>query len=138
MHDASRNACPLCCGRLWRRRFVVAARRQALAEEAIADEARQNELCTTGSLHDQVGDYPQAELANLRNQLVWSSEPELRRWMRDSRLDGFGKVVKAVTPDESEKMAVLLELRDQAWPAATNLERLARSATGQLSASTAS
>ena len=110
----------------------------AWVEVHIPDEARQNELCATGGLPDRVDDYPQAELANLRNQLVWSSEPELRRWIRESRLDGFGKVVKAVTPDEADKMAVLLDLRDRAWPAAANLERLARSATGHLSASTAS
>lgn len=97
----------------------------AWVEVHIADEARQNELCATCGLPDQVADYPQAELANLRNQLVWSSEPELRRWIRDSRLDGFGKVVRAVTPDETEKMAVLLALRDRAWSAAANLQRLA-------------
>ena len=100
----------------------------AWVEVHIADEARQNELCATCGLPDQVADYPEAELANLRNQLVWSSEPELRRWIRDSRLDGFGKVVRAVTPDETEKMAVLLALRDGAWPAAANLQMLVRQA----------
>lgn len=97
----------------------------AWVEVHIGDEARRNDLCATCGLPDTVGDYPRAELANLRNQLVWSSEPELRRWIRDSRLDGFGKVVRAVTPDETDKIAVLAALRDQAWPAAANLQRLA-------------
>lgn len=97
----------------------------AWVEIHIGDEARRNELCTPCPLPDGVGDYPQTELANLRNQLVWSSEPELRRWIRDSRLDGFGKVVRTVKPDETDKMAVLTTLRDQAWPAAANLQRLA-------------
>lgn len=100
----------------------------AWVEVHIADEARRNELCATCSLPDKVADYPAAELANLRNQLVWSSEPELRRWIRESRLDGFAKVVRAVTPDETEKMAVLLALRDRAWPAAANLQMLVRQA----------
>jgi hypothetical protein len=97
----------------------------AWVEVHIGDEARRNELCATCPLPDTVADYPQTELANLRNQLVWSSEPELRRWIRDSRLDGFGKVARAVTPDQTDRMAVLTALRDRAWPAAANLQRLA-------------
>ncbi len=97
----------------------------AWIEVHIADEARRNELCTPCPLPDTVADYPQTELANLRNQLIWSSEPELRRWIRDSRLDGFGKVARAVTPDQTDRMAVLTALRDRAWPAAANLQRLA-------------
>jgi len=97
----------------------------AWVEVHIEDEARRNELCTPCPLPDTVEDYPQTELANLRNQLVWSSEPELRRWIRDSRLDGFGKVARAVTPDQTDRMAVLTALRDRAWPAAANLQRLA-------------
>ena len=97
----------------------------AWVEVHVGDEARRNELCATCGLPDTIAEYPRTELANLRNQLVWSSEPELRRWIRESRLDGFGKVVRAVTPDETDKMAVLAALRDQAWPAAANLQRLA-------------
>jgi hypothetical protein len=97
----------------------------AWVEVHIGDEARRNELCTPCPLPDAVGDYPETELANLRNQLIWSSEPELRRWIRDSRLDGFGKVARAVTPDQTDRMAVLTALRDRAWPAAANLQRLA-------------
>ncbi len=97
----------------------------AWVEVHVGDEARRNELCTPCPLPDAVGDYPETELANLRNQLIWSSEPELRRWIRDSRLDGFGKVARAVTPDQTDRMAVLTALRDRAWPAAANLQRLA-------------
>ncbi|MFO0413459.1 MAG: NAD(P)/FAD-dependent oxidoreductase, partial [bacterium] len=97
----------------------------AWVEVHIGDQARRNELCTPCPLPDAVGDYPETELANLRNQLIWSSEPELRRWIRDSRLDGFGKVARAVTPDQTDRMAVLTALRDRAWPAAANLQRLA-------------
>ena len=97
----------------------------AWVEVHVGDEARRNELCTPCPLPDAVGDYPETELANLRNQLIWSSEPELRRWIRDSRLDGFGKVARAVTPDQTDRMAVHTALRDRAWPAAANLQRLA-------------
>ena len=51
-------------------------------------------------------------------------DPALRRWIRSSRLDGFGKVVDAVRPDETDKLAVLARLRNAAMPAAANLRRL--------------
>lgn len=103
----------------------------AWVEVHIADEVRRNELCTPCGPPDGVADYPRTELANLRNQLVWSGEPELRRWIRDCRLDGFGKVVRAVTPDQTDRTAVLTALRDHAWPAAANLQRLAGLTPGE-------
>jgi len=64
-------------------------------------------------------------LANFRNEMAWSRDPVLRGWIRASRLDGFGKIVDAVPPDDVEKMAVLARIRDAAMPAAKNLRRLA-------------
>jgi len=97
----------------------------AWVEAHIDDETRQNALCTPLVFPNDARDYPQAELANLRIQAAWATEPALRRWIRDSRLDGFGKVVEAVTPDETDKLAVLGRLRAAMRPAMANLERLA-------------
>lgn len=100
----------------------------AWVEAHIEDESRKNALCPPLTFPDQPRDYPQAELANLRIQAVWATEPDLRRWIRDSRLDGFGKVVDGVQPGETEKLAVLGRLRAAMRPAMENLERLARQA----------
>lgn len=100
----------------------------AWVEAHIDDEARKNALCTPLVFPDDPRDYPQAELANLRIQAVWATEPALRRWIRDSRLDGFGKVVDEVRPDETDKLAVLGRLRAAMRPAMANLERLADAA----------
>ena len=97
----------------------------AWVEAHIDDDARKNALCAPLVFPDDARDYPQAELANLRVQAVWATEPGLRRWIRDSRLDGFGKVVEAVHPDETDRMAVLGRLRAAMRPAVANLERLA-------------
>jgi hypothetical protein len=88
------------------------------------DEAR-NALCATVPFPDRPEDYPRTVLANLRNEMAWGKDQTLRAWIRSSRLDGFGKIVDAVRPDDAEKMAVLARIRDAAMPAAVNLRRLA-------------
>jgi hypothetical protein len=101
----------------------------AWVEVHIEDDARKNALCPPLVFPNAASDYPQAELANLHCQAVWATEPDLRHWIRDSRLDGFGKVVDGVTPDETDKMAVLLALRNGLRPALANLQVLATQAT---------
>jgi hypothetical protein len=101
----------------------------AWVEAHIEDDARKNALCPPLVFPNHTRDYPQAELANLRCQAAWSTEPDLRAWIRDSRLDGFGKVVDGVTPDETDKMAVLLALRNGLRPALANLQVLAAQAS---------
>ena len=97
----------------------------AWLEVHVDDQDRRNALCTPGVLPDTVGDYPKSELSNLQAQAAWASEPALRRWVRDSRLDGFGRVVEGVSPDEADKMAVLGRMRAAIRPAMANLARLA-------------
>ena len=88
------------------------------------DEAR-NAMAGVVPFPDRPEDYPRTVLANLRNEAAWSRDQAMRSWIRSSRLDGFGKVVDAVRPDEVDKLAVLARLRDAAMPAAVNLKRLA-------------
>jgi len=97
----------------------------AWVEVHVDEDARRNALCPPLIFPSDALDYPQAELANLRVQAVWASEPRLRQWIRDSRLDGFGKVVDGIAPDDAERMAVLRRLRDTMRPAVANLARLA-------------
>lgn len=96
----------------------------AYVEARYGDDGTRNALCATVPFPDRPEDYPRTVLANLRNEAAWSKDPTLRSWIRSSRLDGFGKVVDAVRPDEPEKMAVLSRIRDAAMPAAANLRRL--------------
>lgn len=88
------------------------------------DEAR-NALCSVVPFPDRPEDYPRTVLANLRNEAAWAKDAALKSWIRSSRLDGFGKVVDAVRPDDAEKIAVLGRIRDAAGPAALNLRKLA-------------
>lgn len=87
------------------------------------DEAR-NAACRPVPFPDRPEDWPRTVLANLRNEGAWAKDPGLRSWIRSSRLDGFGRVVDAVGPDDVEKMAVLARIRAATTGAAIGLRRL--------------
>jgi uncharacterized protein (DUF362 family) len=61
---------------------------------------------------------------SLMNQFKWSQDKSLRQWMRQSRLDAFGKMVAEVDRSDAPKMAVLDRLRANTIAAMANLPRL--------------
>ena len=64
-------------------------------------------------------------LVNMQNQHQWGQDKTLRSWIRDCRLDGFGKLMASADPADTEKMSILLRLKDQAAAAVGNLRKLA-------------
>jgi hypothetical protein len=92
------------------------------------DDAAKNRLCTTVPFPWTVDDYPAALLANLGNQLRWSQDKALRAWIRDSRLDGFGRLIASVDPQDAPRQAILARYRAQAGAALANLATLAAAA----------
>lgn len=96
----------------------------AYVEANYEDDATKNGLCGSIPLPRTLDLYPRAVLGNMMNQLAWSREPKLRDWIRESRLDGFGKVIAAVDPTDLAKMLVLKKFRSFAMPAAANLTKL--------------
>ncbi|GHE07184.1 NAD(P)-binding protein [Klenkia taihuensis] len=89
------------------------------------DEQLQNDLCTPVPFPHALDDYPATMLATMLNQHRWSQHPELRRWIRASRLDGFGAVIAGADRDDPAQQAVLARLRQHAPAAVANLSRLA-------------
>lgn len=96
----------------------------AYVEANYEDDATKNGLCGSIPLPRTLDLYPRAVLGNMMNQMAWSREPKLRDWIRESRLDGFGKVIAAVDPTDLAKMLVLKKFRSFAMPAAANLTKL--------------
>ncbi|MDZ7626796.1 MAG: NAD(P)-binding protein [Parvularculaceae bacterium] len=96
----------------------------AFLEAAYDDDAQKNALCNAVPLPDTLDQYLIATLANLGNQLAWSQDKRVRRWIYESRLDGFGKVIGAVSPDDADKQAVIARLKANAMRAAMNLQTL--------------
>jgi hypothetical protein len=84
-----------------------------------------NELCRTVPFPHELHQYLHCNLANMANQFRWGQDKALSRWIRDCRLDGFGKVIAAIAPDDTDKLAVLSRIRAAAMPAMANLQRLA-------------
>lgn len=96
----------------------------AFIEAAYEDDAQKNALCAAVPLPDTLDQYLKATLTNLQNQLAWSQDKRVRRWIYESRLDGFGKVVAGVSPDDADKQAVIARLKANAMRAAMNLQSL--------------
>lgn len=101
----------------------------AFVEARDGDDAERNRLCRTVPFPWTLGEYPAALLAHLSNQHAWSQDKALRAWMRECRLDGFGRLIAAIQPDDAPKQAILGRLREHAPRAAHNLARLAASAS---------
>ena len=96
----------------------------AYVEANYEDDTTKNGLCGSIPLPRTLDLYPRAVLGNMMNQLAWSQDPKLRDWIRESRLDGFGKVIAAVDPTDMAKVAILKKFRQFSMPAAANLTKL--------------
>lgn len=71
-----------------------------------------------------VGGFIQSTMVSLANQMRWNQDKTLRNWMRESRLDGFGKMTASVDPGDAEKLAILGALRQQMAAAVGNANKL--------------
>jgi hypothetical protein len=98
----------------------------AYVEAHYPDDASKNALCTTVPFPATLADFPRCNLANMMNQFAWMQDKQLSRWIRDCRLDGFGKVIAAISPDDQEKQAVMQNFRRHAVAAFGNLQKLSQ------------
>ena len=96
----------------------------AFIEANYEDDATKNSLGQPVPLPDGIDTYPRANLVNMMNQFQWSQRPELQEWTVKARLDGFGKTLFSVAPDDTEKQATLQRFRDNAQAAIANLPKL--------------
>ncbi|MEL6792029.1 MAG: NAD(P)/FAD-dependent oxidoreductase [Pseudomonadota bacterium] len=81
------------------------------------DEKAKNRLSSPAPLPDKATDWIKVNVATMMNQFNWSQDKALRTWMTSNRLDGFSKVARSVDPEDAEKMAILMKMRDAAKPA---------------------
>jgi NAD(P)-binding Rossmann-like domain len=97
----------------------------AYVEANYEDDETKNRLCQTVPFPHTIEGYIPCNIANMMNQMQWMQDAALGKWIRESRLDGFGKVIAAVGSNDAEKQAILLKLRNNAMGAMMNLQRLA-------------
>ncbi len=96
----------------------------AYVEAHYDGDAEKNRLCGSVPFPHTLDDYPRSMMANMLNQFHWGQDKALRTWIRESRLDGFGKLMVGIDPQDTEKMAILARLKEQAMAAMANLPRL--------------
>ena len=96
----------------------------AYVEAHYEDDATKNRLCGTVPFPDSLDSYPGSIMANMMNQFHWSQDKVLRSWIRESRLDGFGKIIAGADPADEAKQAILLKLKECAMAAMANIPKL--------------
>jgi hypothetical protein len=94
----------------------------AWVEAHIDGEASKNAMTGVVPLPDDLDTFVRMTAANMMNQALWGQNKALRKWMRNSRLDGFSKLVSGVSEDEIEKVEILKRLRAAAMPAMAKLQ----------------
>ena len=87
------------------------------------DEKEKNNICTVVPLPNADTDWIVVTAGLMLNQFQWSQDKELRNWIANSRLDGFSKMVQSVDPADTEKMAILTRMRNNAMPALAKLQQ---------------
>jgi hypothetical protein len=89
-----------------------------------AGDVTKNKLCGNVPFPHTLAEYPRTMMVNMMNQMQWGQDKTLRAWMRDSRLDGFAKLMTSVDPSDVEKMTILGNLKAQAMAAMGNMPKL--------------
>jgi hypothetical protein len=89
-----------------------------------ADDAHKNQLCVPVPFPSNLAGYVPATQASMMNQFRWSQDKALRQWLRNTRLDGFGKMVADLDKADTERQAVLAQLRANAMAAISNMPNL--------------
>jgi hypothetical protein len=103
---------------------VLSAALTAYLEAHGGDDANRNRLSVPIPFPRDLAGYARATQMGMLNNHNWSQEKALRQWMRQSRLDAFGKLVAGVDRSDAAKQAVLARLRNNAMAAMRNMQRL--------------
>jgi hypothetical protein len=88
------------------------------------DEAHKNRLCHPVPFPRVPADYARTMAVNMSNQFLWGQDAALRQWVRNCRLDAFGRLSGGADKADVEKQAMLARLKTQAQAATVNLPRL--------------
>jgi hypothetical protein len=96
----------------------------AFIEAKFDDDEKKNALARPIPLPDGIADYPAASLVGMMNQRAWNEEPDVRKWIAGSRLDGFSGMIAGIAEDDASRRDLLKRMRAQGPSAFANLMRL--------------
>lgn len=93
-------------------------------EATFETEEQKNDLCAVVPLPNHDTDWLKMLAIMMTNQFKWGQNKELRSWLVNNRLDGFSKLVRSVSKEDTEKRAILNRMRKNAMPAMMKLQML--------------
>lgn len=96
----------------------------AYVEAHYDSDAEKNRLCGSVPFPHTLADYPKSLMVGMWNQAQWGQDKALRQWVRESRLDGFGKLMASAPKEDADKQAVVAAFRERAMAAMANMPRL--------------
>ncbi len=108
---------------------TLSAAMTAYVEVHGGDDEHKNQLCQPVPFPKNLLGYVSATQASLMNQFLWSKDNALRQWLRHTRLDGFGKMVAELSKDDTERQAILAQLRTRTTAAMSNMPKLLSAAS---------
>ncbi len=108
---------------------TLSAAMTAYAEMHGGDDARKNQLCAPVPFPRTADGYARCMMVSMMNQFQWSQDKAMRQWLRNSRLDGFAKMVSEVDKDDAPKQATLASLKSNSMAAFNNMPRLIAAGT---------
>jgi hypothetical protein len=85
-------------------------------------EEEKNRLCQVVPLPNHATDWVRMQNAFMMNQFNWSQEKDLRKWLRENRLDGYSELVSGIQEHETEKLAIMNRLRENSVPSVMKLQ----------------
>ena len=88
------------------------------------DDDKKNQMCQVVPIPDKATDWIKMTAINMMNQFNWNQNKELRKWISENRLDGFGKLMKEVDKTDPQVMGILNKFRANAMGAAMNLQKM--------------
>ncbi len=103
---------------------ALSAALTAYVEVHGADEAQKNQLCAPVPFPENLAGYARAMQASMMNQFQWSQDKALRQWIRNSRLDGFGKMVSDLDKGDTDRQTTMARLRTNSMAAISNMPNL--------------
>ncbi|TWB04637.1 FAD-dependent oxidoreductase [Bradyrhizobium stylosanthis] len=105
-------------------RAVLSAAVLGYVEATIDDDDLKNDLCQPMSPPRTPADWLGTFVTTARNEKRWSSERNLAKWARSLRLDMSSRTASEVSPDDTERMALLWRARKASQAAVINATRL--------------
>lgn len=96
----------------------------AFIEANVTDDAERAAMTRPTPMTDTVDDYLRGLIDGLMNEAGWMANAPVTEWIDHCRLDGFGEVIRQISPDDSEKMAILGRIAAAAPSAVGNLMQL--------------